>query len=146
MRSKSTYLLLLSILPVLLFLIGGCFWLKTKFDPQGHEYAVTLQKNAMTLIAKAGTGEPFSQYKEDVYSLMSGVEEAYEHARTMGKNGSVTGTWDLLRNPQGNRLAKFMDNWKLEGILKDKEYIDNSKKWIDDEFKLIIQLEQEKKK
>ena len=87
----------------------------------------------------------FSLHREAVYRLMTRVERAYEHARPLYKNDRVTGIWDTLRDPRSNRLARFMQEWEIEDIL-DETYIAEAKKSIEEDFKLLIEIEESKKK
>lgn len=129
---------------ILLLLVQlNCFWVKAKYDPEGHQNAVTLQQQALVLMAKAG--ESFYKYREQVHNLMSKVEAAYDHARMIGKNDAVTGIWNVLRDPRSNRLGYFMAEWEAEGIMTEKK-ISTYKKWIEDDFKLLTELEEKKKK
>ncbi len=128
---------------LLLLVLGNCSILKPRFDPVGHQNAVTLQKEALALMEKASGS--FVPHAEAVYSLMTRVERAYEHARPRYKNSRVTGTWDALRNPLGNRLGRFMLEWEKEDVL-DETYIKDSKKSVEEDFNLLVELEEGKKK
>lgn len=134
-------LTLLTLAPLLL--LADCFWVKARYDPQGLQYAVTIQKEALELLGKAD--EPYYHHKEQVYRLLSLVESAYDHVRVRTKNQPVTDAWEVQRSPYANRLSHFMEEWKIEGILTEKK-ITTYKKWLNDDFKLLIQLEEKKKK
>ena len=124
-------------------MITGCFWVKAKLDPMGQELALTIQKQTPGLMDKAANS--FYQYRNDVYKLMTLVEEAYENARTLRKNDSITGMWNVLRSPNGNRLGKFMKMWEWEGKL-DQDTIKTYKEWVMKDIDAIVKLEEEKKK
>jgi hypothetical protein len=133
----------LPVLPLLLCLWGGCSMLKPRYDPVGHQYAVTIKEEALALMDKAG--ESFSLYRHAVFRLMTRVERAYEHARLKYKNEGVTGIWDVMRSPEGNRLARFMLDWEKEDILDDT-YIKEAKKLMKESFNLLVKIEESKKK
>ena len=142
---KKTTLRNVRFIPViclLLFLLNNCSVLKPKFDPVGHQYAVTIQNEALTLMEKAR--ESFSLHREAVYLLMTRVERAYEHARQKYKNKGVTGIWDVMRDPQANRLGRFMMDWEKEDILEDT-YIKDAVKLVKENFDLLIKIEEKKK-
>jgi hypothetical protein len=94
---------------------------------------------------KTLAGQSYYLYGEKVYRLMSPVEAAYEHARGQRKNNVITGLWDLMRNPQGNRLGGFMTEWRREGRLSAQR-IETVKKWVEEDFETIIKLEKTKSK
>lgn len=128
---------------LLILLLIGCSLFKAKLDPVGKQYAVTIQQEAMQLVGKAG--QSFSLHREAVYRLLTRVEQAYEHARQRYKNDRVTNLWNLMRDPQSNRLAHFMNEWEKEDILTDT-YINEAKKSLQEDFKLLIKAEESKKK
>ncbi|MCP5107397.1 MAG: hypothetical protein GY950_28680 [bacterium] len=138
---RKITLWLAAVLCLLVFMLGNCSVFKPNADPVGHEYAISIQQEAMVLIAKAG--ESFSLHKEAVYRLMTRVERAYENARPRYKNKGVTGIWNVMRNPAANRLGRFMMEWEKEDIL-DKETIENAKKWLKEDFDVLIKLEESK--
>lgn len=135
----------IAILLMFIFFQGGCFWKKAKYDPEGRQSAVTLLKESLALMDKAAKKESYEKNNRDIYRLMSDVEAAYEHARTFSKNDAVIGIWNTLRDPNGNRLGKFMEDWKKYDRL-DPEIITAYKTWVEEDFKLIIQIEEGKKK
>jgi hypothetical protein len=139
---RKTTLPLLPMLCLLFLGLGNCSMFKPKFDPVGHEYAVSIKKEALVLIAKAG--ESFSLHREAVYRLMTRVERAYENARLRYKNKGVTGIWNVMRSPGANRLGRFMTEWEKEDILGE-EYIKSALVWAKDDFDLLIKLEEKKK-
>jgi hypothetical protein len=116
---------------------------KPRFDPVGHQYAVTIKQEALELIGKAG--ESYTIHREAVYLLMTRVERAYENARVKYKNSGITGIWDVMRNSEANRLARFMLDWEKEDILDDA-YIKEATKLLQENFDLSIKIEEEKKK
>ena len=133
----------LPVLSLLLLLLSNCSMFKPKFDPVGHQYAVNIQKEALALIGKAG--ESYSLHRDAVYLLMTRVERAYENARTKYKNDGVTGIWDVMRNPEANRLARFMLDWEKEDVLAPG-YRKEATKLLQENFKLLIEIEESKKK
>jgi hypothetical protein len=141
MKSSIVKGLLLFI--IIAVLSGSCFWKKAKIDPEGLQNAVILKEKALELMDKAG--ESYYKYRQDVYGLMSAVERAYEHARQQRKNDVIIGTWDRLRNPGGDRLAGFMEEWKKEDKL-DADTINTFKEWVTKEFDGLKELEEAKKK
>jgi hypothetical protein len=140
---RKTFLRYIPLLCLLLLALSNCSLFKPKFDPVGHQYAITIQKDALALMDRAV--ESFSLYREEVYWLMTRVERAYEHARPLYKNDKVTAIWDALRNPQGNRLGRFMLEWEKEDTLGDI-YIKEAKEMLDEDFKLLVEIEEGKKK
>jgi hypothetical protein len=116
---------------------------KASYDPDGHQYASTLQEKTPLLIDKAINS--FYKHKQEALDLMTIVEKAYEYAREQKKNETIAGIWDALRDPKGNRLGKFVHLWQLEGKLS-KEIIAAHKKWISADIKLLVELEEAKKK
>jgi hypothetical protein len=122
---------------------SSCFWKKAQYDPLGEQYAVTVKEEALSLMEKAVN--PFFQYKKAIYRLMTKVEYAFENARALKKNETITGIWNLLRDPRGNRLGKFMKKWEIEGQL-DPTTIETYTKWVGKEFETICNLEEGKKK
>ena len=133
---------LVSVLFLLFFFQVNCSIFKPKMDPVGLQYAVSIQQEALEVVAKAR--ESFSLHREEVYRLMTRVERAYEHARPLYKNGGVTGIWDVMRDPLSNRLARFMAEWEKEDIL-DESYIKSALKWVKDDFDILIKIEEKKK-
>jgi len=130
------------VLCLLFFFQANCSIFKPKMDPVGLQFAVSIQQEALELLAKAG--ESFSLHREEVYRLMTRVERAYEHARPLYKNDGVTGIWDVMRDPLSNRLARFMAEWEKEDIL-DEGYIKSALKWVKDDFDILIKIEEKKK-
>ncbi|HLP59197.1 MAG TPA: hypothetical protein VK186_10225 [Candidatus Deferrimicrobium sp.] len=130
-------------LSLLLFLLCNCTLLKPKFDPVAYQYAVILQKEALALMDKAR--EPFSQHSDEVYRLMTQVENAYEYSRLQFNNARVTSVWEMLRSPGGNQLGQFMLNWHKEDILP-VSYIKDIKESVIESFKVLLELEKGKKK
>lgn len=139
---RKTTLPLLPMLCLLFLGLGNCSMFKPKFDPVGHEYAVSIKKEALALIAQAK--ESFSLHREAVYRLMTRVERAYENARSRYKNKGVTGIWNVMRSPGANRLGRFMAEWEKEDILGE-EYVKSALVWVKDDFDLLIKLEEKKK-
>jgi hypothetical protein len=137
------YMRLLTVLSLLLFLLANCSIFKPRFDPVGHQYAVTIQKEALALMDKAV--ESFSLHRDEVYLLMTRVELAYENARLKYKNDGVTGIWDVMRSPGANQLARFMLDWEKEDIL-GVTYINEAKKLLQENFDILIKIEESKKK
>jgi hypothetical protein len=131
------------VLFLLLILLSNCSMFKPKFDPVGHQYAVTIKKEALALIDKAG--ESYSLHRDAVYLLMTRVERAYENARLKYKNDGITGIWDVMRSPEANRLARFMLDWEKADIL-DAAYREEAKKLLQENFDLLIKIEESKKK
>jgi hypothetical protein len=140
---RKTFLLYTALLCLLLPVLNNCSLFKPKFDPVGHQYAITIQKDALALMDRAE--ESFTLYREEVYRLMTRVERAYEHARPLYKNQKVTNIWDALRNPQGNRLGRFMQEWEKEDTLGDL-YIKETKEMLAEDFKLLVEIEEGKEK
>lgn len=95
-------------------------------------------------MAEAAKKEHYEKFDTQVFDFMTRVEAAYEHARKQ-KNNAVVGIWDVMRHPEGNRLAKFFQEWRKYDIL-EPDIVANFKKWIEDEFDMLIKLEEEKKK
>lgn len=143
MRKSKTFIFISLVLSLLVLVSTGCSVLKPKFDPIGYEYALSIKDDALILISKSE--QSFSLHKESVYRLMTRVERAYEHARTLYKNNSVTGIWDVLRDPKANRLGRFIEEWEKEDTL-DARYIEEAKKMISEDFKILLELEEKKKK
>jgi len=142
-RSYVQYMRYLPVLSVLFFLLGNCSVFKPKFDPVGHQYAVTIKQEALVLMDKAG--ESFSLHRDEVYLLMTRVEMAYENARLKYKNDAATGIWDVIRSPGANQLARFMQDWEKEDIL-GAAYINEAKKLLQENFDILIKIEESKKK
>ena len=142
---KITYFIVvpLCLLFCLILLTTNCSLFKPKFDPVGHQYAVTLQEEALALMNKAN--ESFSLHSDAVYRLMTRVEKAYEHSRLLVRNDGVTGIWEVLRDPTSNRLGRFMWEWEKEDILDD-QYIKETRKLVEENFKVLIEIEEGKKK
>lgn len=138
---RKTILPFIPVLFLLLFVFGNCSLFKPKIDPVGKEYAVSIQTDALLLVAKAG--ESFSLHREAVYRLMTRVEQAYENARPRYKNNKVTGIWNVMRNPRANRLGRFMMDWEKEDVL-DEEYIKQALEWVKKDFDLLIEIEEKK--
>lgn len=144
MKSRIVKWLLLLIFSTVVSVVqGSCFWKKARYDPEGLQNAVILKAKALELMAKAG--KSFYTHKKDAYGLMSAVERAYEHARRQRKNDVITGAWNRLRAPGGDRLGGFMEEWKKEDKL-DADTINNFKEWVSKEFDAIKELEEGKKK
>lgn len=142
-KSFFPYILPCAAILVSTLLMGSCFWVKAKYNPIGLQYAVTVQTEAPLLMGKAT--ESFYLCKKEVYQLMSTVEEAYENAKILTKNQAITGIWDILRNPDGNRLGKFMKMWEKEGKL-DKKTVALYIKWVNDDLKTLVEKEKKKGK
>ena len=142
-NTNFRFMRFLPVLSLLLILLSNCSMFKPKFDPVGHQYAVTIKKEALALIDKAG--ESYSLHRDEVYLLMTRVERAYENARLKYKNDGVTGIWDVMRSPEANRLARFMLDWEKEDILDDT-YREEAKKLLQENFDLLIKVEESKKK
>lgn len=134
---------LLAVLTLLPVLWGNCSMFKPKFDPVGHQYAVTIKQETLALMDKAR--ESFTLHQAAVYLLMTRVERAYENARLKYKNDGITGIWDVMRSPEANRLARFMLDWEKEDIL-EVTYIEEAKKLLLENFDLLIKIEESKKK
>lgn len=145
MKKNMSKTIVFIVFPVILYTFFGmgCSLLKPGFDPEGYQFAVTVRDDSSILIKKAR--ESYEKYKDEVYRLMTRVEQAYEHARMMGKNDAVTGLWNQMRDLQGNRLGRFMEEWESEGILDDAT-ITKYSAWIADDLKTLIDIENKKKK
>ena len=143
MKSSSFKYFVFILCVLLIGISGSCSLLRPKFDPDGLKNAETLKAEAALLMDKAV--DFYSNHQEEVAQLMKEVEVAYEYSRTRKFNDRVIAKWDLLRDPTRDRLAGFMEVWKMQDKL-DKEMIAEAKKWVMLEFDTLIELENAKKK
>jgi hypothetical protein len=122
----------------------GClFKKKAKYNPEGFQNAVTLKKEALELMAKAG--ESYYVHRQEVFDLMSAVEKAYEASRKLKRNDSVIAAWNVMRDPKQNRLGGFMEKWRIEDKI-EPETIKTMIEWVGKDFDILIKIEEEKKK
>lgn len=132
---------------LMLFMSSGCALLKMfkpGYDPVGLQNVLFVKAESQELLTTAAKEESFSPYRDRVYRLMTGVERAYEHARSRPKNSAVTASWDLIRNPRGESLAGFMALWEREDILTSK-IVDGYKESIIQLCDTIEQVERKKR-
>ena len=108
------------------------------FDQRAYENATSLKPAALTLMDQAT--EPFADHSDEVRTLMTSVEAAYEYANGIPKNQFSANQWRILKDPNGGLLGGFLKLWEDQGTLREGD-IKASKKNVSDGFDTIIELE-----
>ncbi len=113
------------------------------YSSTAYEQATSLKVEALALMTKAT--EPFDEHRQEVESLITKVNKAYEYAKGRPKNQFSTRQWEILKDPDRNLLGGFLKRWENESTLS-KAYTDGGKKLVADAFDTIIALESGKAK
>lgn len=122
--------------------LTSCAPLIGPYSPTAYKNATTLKAQTLALMDKAT--EPYQKYEEKVESLTIEINEAYEYVHGIPSDSLSARQWEILKNPDGDLLGKFLSRWKSKDTLS-RVYIDQFKGIIADAFDEIICLEANKK-
>jgi hypothetical protein len=120
----------------------GCAPLIGPYSPTAYQNATSLKASTLDLMSKAN--EPYSSHMKDVDALLVDIDKAYEFVNGIPSNSISAKQWDILRNPDGDLIGKFVKRWKEKETLSPV-YIKEMKGQIADAFDQIICLEANKK-
>lgn len=123
----------------------GLFLLSTpacspKIDPAGLTNITNIGTALPELMNKA-TGA-FSSNSSAVTSLLSDINKAYEHAKSVKGNKEITESWRLLKE---DLVTPFFDKWKKDGKL-DKDFVKEAVAQVTKSITAITNAEKAKRK
>lgn len=108
------------------------------FNEAAYRQAVELKVASMNLLDKAST--PYAENREEVEELKLDLLKAWEYAKGRPDNETSAGQWEMLIDPERNRLGNFFIRWEERERLSPaliREY----RLIISDTFDTIISLE-----
>jgi hypothetical protein len=108
------------------------------FSEVAYQRATSLKVDALKVMTTATS--QFADHKNEVESLRSDIDKAFEYAKGRPKNSISTEQWRILRDPDRNLLGGFLKRWETEGKLS-KTFVDEEKQIVSDSFDTIIGLE-----
>jgi hypothetical protein len=116
---------------------AACSTIST-YDQTAYLQAVNTKVDALVLMDKAV--EPYTNHRSDIAAFVTELQKAYEYERGRPLNKLTMAQWDILRDPSGDLLGGFLEEWKQEGKLMPV-YVERKKAQIGKAFDQIIQLE-----
>ena len=87
---------------LVLFTLSGCGHLIAPYNETAYQNATNIKVDSLAVMDKA-TGQ-YSDNVQEVQTLMIKVDQAYEFAKGLPKNGIVTKQWEIMIDPNGNML------------------------------------------
>jgi hypothetical protein len=131
-------------IPVVVFAlaIGACSTI-SHYDQAAYEHAVNAKVDTLALMSKATAS--YEEHQQEIESLMTELDKAYEYDRGRPLNIVTVTQWNILRDPDRNLLGGFLRMWKAKGAL-NSTFVAEKKTQIADAFDQIIQLESGKLK
>ena len=136
-RQTATGILLL-----LWLCLAACAPLIGPYSPTAYQNATSLKAETLALMAKAT--KPFPENEKKVEALLVDIDKAYEYVHGIPSDDLSARQWEILRQPDGALLGRFLGRWKSEGTL-GTVYIDEFRGVVSDAFDEIICLEANKK-
>ncbi|PWN06809.1 hypothetical protein [Rhodohalobacter mucosus] len=124
------------------FLIS-CMPQMSVFNEAAYRQAVELKVASLNLLDKAST--PYAENREQVETLKLELLKAWEYAKGRPDNETSAEQWEILIDPERNRLGNFFVRWEERERLSPaivREY----RLIISDTFDMIISLESGKLK
>jgi len=134
---KQKYFLLFFIYMVL----TGCGHYIAPYNETAYQNATDLKVESLALMNNAS--RPYTDYAQEVQSLMIKVDQAYEFSKGIPKNDLTTKQWQKMLDPKKNMLGGFIKKWEMDGQLNEV-FIEEMKEQIAEGFDEIIQLESAK--
>lgn len=136
MKAFKTFSLLFSL---------GLFLLSTpacspKFDPTGLNNATNIGTKLSDLMSKA-TGA-YSSNATAVATLLTDLDKAYEHAKSVKGNKTIAESWRILKV---DLVSPFFEKWKAQGKL-DKDFIKEAVTQVNQSMTAITKAEKAKRK
>lgn len=123
-------------------LLSGCAPLIGPYSPTAYQNATSLKASTLALMGKAE--EPYVDHAKEVDVLLTDIDKAYEYVKGIPSNSLSAKQWEILKDPAGDLLGKFILRWKERGKLS-AIYISEFKGLIRDGYDEIICLEANKK-
>lgn len=93
----------------LAFATIACTPLASPFSEQAYRNATSLKARSLALVASSG--EPFLERRQEVASLLTDIDSAYEYARGLPRNEVVTEQWRIIRDPSSGLVGTFAVEW-----------------------------------
>lgn len=109
-----------------------------RFDAIGFDNISTIGTKLTDLMNKA-TG---SYNATAASSLLTEIDKAYEHAKSVKGNKSIAESWRILKT---DMVAPFLDKWKTDGKL-DKDFVKEAVAQVKKSITAITNAEKAKKK
>ncbi len=131
----------LTILAVLL--LAACDPLFASFSPEAYKNATSLKARSLSLIDRSGT--PYSSLADQVETLMTDIDAAYEYSNGLPNNEISAQQWIIMRSPEEGLMGDFVAFWK-ENSTTRPFYREEKKKQVAQGFDYIICLEVNKQK
>lgn len=127
---------------LMLLALTGCSALIGPYSPTAYENATSLKAEVLVTLGKANT--PYSDNEAEIEEIKLKAEQAYEYVKGVPENQLSTKQWEILKDPNGDLLGKFLKRWKERSTLSDI-LIEDYQKLATDAFDEIICLEANKK-
>jgi hypothetical protein len=133
------------ILSFALFLSFGLFLVTTpacspKIDPVGIQNASNISTKLSELMNKANTA--FGPNATAVSTLLTEINTAYEHAKSVKRNKEIAEAWRILKD---ETVTPFFDKWKKDGTL-NPELVKESVTTATKSINAILNAEKSKRK
>ena len=138
MMGTTTYRFLLLWPVLMIFAFISCSPQLSVFNEAAYRQAVELKVTSMNLLDKAST--PYIENREEVEALKLELLIAWEYAKGRPENETSAEQWEMLIDPERNRLGNFFIRWEERerlspALLREYRLI------ISDTFDTIIALE-----
>lgn len=121
--------------------ILGCGHYIAPYNETAYQNATDLKVESLALVDKST--EPYSDHVQDVQSLMIKIDQAYEFAKGLPKNGITTKQWEIIIDPNRNMLGGFIKKWEADGELREV-FVKEFKTQVSQGFDQLIELESAK--
>ena len=121
--------------------LTGCGHYIAPYNETAYQNATDLKVESLALMDNAS--RPYTDYTQEVQSLMIKVDQAYEFSKGIPKNDIVTKQWQKMLDPDGNMLGGFIKKWKNDGQL-NIVFVEEMNGQISQGFDQIIELESAK--
>ncbi|HSW55017.1 MAG TPA: hypothetical protein VLH59_08000 [Ignavibacteriaceae bacterium] len=108
------------------------------FSPEAYKQAVDLKVESLNLMSFATM--PYADYEEEVISLNTELDKAFEFSKGRPDNEISTEQWEILINEEGNLLGGFLKRWETEGSLSEM-FVTEMQILVSDAFDTVIGLE-----
>ena len=138
MVNNHSYLWIL----LLSLIVAACTPLIGPYSPTAYKYATSLKAETLALMDKAT--EPYSDHKADVDRVSVELRKAYEFVKGVPSNSISAKQWEILIDPEGDLVGKFLKRWKESGDLSET-FVTQFMGPVSDAFDEIICLEASKK-
>jgi hypothetical protein len=116
----------------------GCSPAISMFDQYAYIQTTSIKVDALDLMQLATTD--YTLHEKEVYDLSKEIRKIYEYDKNMPKNEKTVQQWDLLMDPNGILLGRFLKRWQDDRKL-NSAYIADKVPEIGAGFDQIIYLE-----